>query len=107
VLPIPPEAILILPGLALAVGDELGNCFSRNRWVHGQNEWSTDNARDRRDVANEIETQIFIERRIDGISAGGTKERITIRKCFHNEFGTDIARRTRAVIDNDLFPKSL
>ena len=66
-----------------------------------------DDACDRRDVTHEIETQIFIKRRIDGISARGAKERITIRKCFYDEFGTDIARRTRAVIDNDLFSKSL
>src|SRR5215472_13182064 len=41
---------------AARIGDELGNCFSRNRWVHGQHEWSTDNARDRRDVAHEVKS---------------------------------------------------
>jgi hypothetical protein len=32
---------------------------------------------------------------------------LTVRRCSHDEFGTDIARCTGAVIDNDLFPEPL
>ena len=33
--------------------------------------------------------------------------RSVVRKRSHDEFGTDIARRTGAIIDNDLFSESL
>ena len=47
------------------VGDELWNCIGRHRWVHHQDVGEPDNARDRRDVAGEMETQLVEQRRVD------------------------------------------
>ena len=32
--PLPADAMLILPGIGLGVSDELGNRLGRNRWIH-------------------------------------------------------------------------
>src|SRR5262249_30102557 len=45
-----------LVGIGLGVSDELGNRLGRNRWVHHHGETALGDARDRRDVADEIET---------------------------------------------------
>jgi hypothetical protein len=43
---------------------------------------------DRCNVAAEIETEILVECRIDGIRACGEKKRIAIRNRSHDEFST-------------------
>jgi hypothetical protein len=57
--PTPADAILILPGLLL--GDELGNRPGRERWIDLHDERRADNARNRCDVADEIEVKLFID----------------------------------------------
>ena len=51
--------------IGFGIGDELRDCFRRERRVEGHNKGSAANARDRRDVADEIEIQICIERGVD------------------------------------------
>src|SRR5262249_1463000 len=48
-----------LAGIGLGIGDELGNRLGRNRRVHHHDEAASDDARDRRDVADEIEVFSF------------------------------------------------
>jgi len=47
------------------MGDEPGNCIGRHRWVHYQNIRKSSNARDRRNVADEIEIELSVERGVD------------------------------------------
>src|SRR5436305_1777974 len=42
-------------GVGLGISDELGNGLGRNRWVHHHDVGTSDDARDRRDVADQIE----------------------------------------------------
>ena len=54
-------------GVCLGVSDEFGNGFCRNRGVHDHDTRHTEYACYRCDVANEIETKVFIERGVERI----------------------------------------
>jgi hypothetical protein len=64
-------------------------------------------ARDRRNVANEIEVQVLIDRRVPRVRSGGFKQRIAIGFCPSHHFGGDIAAGSRAIFDDELLPKPL
>src|SRR5262249_12685032 len=50
--------------IGFGISDELGNGLGRNRWVNLHDERHADDARDWRDVAHEIEFEVFIERHV-------------------------------------------
>src|SRR5262249_55952744 len=54
-------------GIGLGIGDELGNRLDRHRGVHLYGKRLASNARNRRDVANEIEIELVVERRVDRV----------------------------------------
>ena len=56
-----------LAGIGLGIGDELGNRLGRNRWIDHHDIGHADDARDRRDVADEIEIELVVERRVDRV----------------------------------------
>src|SRR5262245_21454816 len=85
----PPDAILILPGFALALGDEFWNCFGRHRRMHHHDEGVAADRCDWRDVADEIEIELVVERRIDGVRRGRQKQRVAVRWCLHDRLGAD------------------
>ena len=53
--------------IGLGMGDELGNRLGRNRGMDLHDEWRTGDAGDRRDIADEIEIKLVVERRVDGV----------------------------------------
>ena len=57
-----------LARIGLGIGDELGNRLGRNRWVDHHDEGTADDARDRRDVADEIVIEFLVERRVDRVA---------------------------------------
>src|SRR5262252_11074004 len=105
--PMPADAMLILPGLALAYAMNSGTVFGRNRWIDLQDEWSADHPRDRRDVAEKNKIQLGIERRVDRAGWRGQQERIAICGRTHDRFGTNIGARARPVLDNEWLAQPL
>ena len=67
-----------LAGIGLGVGDELGHGPGRHRRIHVHDERIAHDARNRRDIADEIEAQLVIERRIDGIERPGQQEGVAV-----------------------------
>src|SRR5262249_42400802 len=65
------------------------------------------NSSDRRDVADKIETELVVERRVDHMRAGDQEERIAIRRCTYDRLGADSAASPRTVVDNEWLPKPL
>ena len=65
------------------------------------------NARDGRNVADEIEFEVRIERRVDCVRRDHHEERVAVRRRFHDHFGADIAGGARSVLDDELLAKSL
>src|SRR5262249_6871805 len=65
------------------------------------------NAGDRRDVADEIETKLVVERGVDGIPTADHEQRVAVRRCAHDRLCADIAAATRPVVDNELLAEAL
>ena len=65
-----------LARIGLGIGDELGNGLGRNRWIHHHDIGHADDARDRRDVADEIEIELVVERRVDRVGSALTKRSV-------------------------------
>src|SRR5262245_38267499 len=82
------------------MGDEFGNRLRRKRWVDLQGESLAANARDRRDVADEIEIELFIERSVDRIRTSDQKQRVAIRWRTHDGLGGNIRTGTGPVLDD-------
>jgi hypothetical protein len=56
-------------------------------------------ARDRRDIAKEIEAELIIERCIDRVRCTHKEERVAICRCPHHDFGADVAASTGSIFD--------
>ena len=66
-----------------------------------------DDARDRRDVADEIEIELVVERRVDRVGRTDQEERIAVRRRTHDRLGGDIAAGARPVLDDELLAEPL
>src|SRR5262249_28957052 len=53
---------LDLAGIGFGMGDELGNRLDRHGWIHLHDKGLAMNARDRRDVADQVEIELVVER---------------------------------------------
>ena len=89
-----------LARIGLSVGDELRNRLRRNRWMHKHDLGLTSDACDRGDVADEIEVEPFVERRVDRVVRGNHEERIAVGRRAHDRLGGDIAG-ARPVVDDE------
>src|SRR6478735_9051766 len=76
-------------------------------WIHHHDGGLAANARDRRDVANEIEIEIIVERRVDRVRRIGQQEGIAVRGRAHDRLGSDVATGTRPVLDDKLLTEPL
>ena len=65
------------------------------------------NARDRRDVADEIEIELVVERRVDRVVELTSEQRIAVRRRAHDRLGGDIAASTRPVLDDEWLAEPL
>jgi hypothetical protein len=59
-----------LARIGLGIGDELGDRFGRNRRIDLHHVGHAVDARDRRDVADEIVIELFVKRRVDDVRIG-------------------------------------
>src|SRR5262249_22167343 len=96
-----------LAGIRLGVRDELGKRLSRERRVDYQDAESGMRARDRRDIAQDIEIELIVERDVPTISRSKLQEGVAIRGRSHDCLGSNIAARTRPVFDDELLTKVL
>src|SRR5262249_39261274 len=54
------------------------------------------------DIADKIETEIVVERRVDCVRRSDFKERVTIGGRPNDHLGSNIARRTRPIVHDKL-----
>src|SRR5438445_2000377 len=66
-----------------------------------------DDGRNRSDVADEIEIEFFIERRINRVRCSNHEERIAVRRRLHDRLSGDIAAGTLPVLDDELLTEPL
>jgi hypothetical protein len=99
--PVPRRRHIELAGIGLGVGDEFGDRLGRNRWIYQHHERHADDCADRRDVADEIETELVVQCRVDGVRRTVEEERVTVRRRSLGHLGGDIAAGARTVLDHE------
>src|SRR6266487_3235455 len=79
--------------------------------MHQHHEGLAIDTRDRRNVADEIEIEIFVERRVDSVRVGDQQQRVSVRRRLHDCLGGDAATGAEPVLDDEwlaeLLSKSL
>src|SRR5215216_722596 len=58
-------------------------------------------ARDGRDVADEIEIQFVVERRIDRVRRTDQEQRVTVRRRVHDRLGGEVAAGAQPVLNDE------
>src|SRR6266852_5309560 len=67
----------------------------------------TGDAGNRRDVADKIEIEPFVERRVDRIRCANHEERMAVGRRTHDRLGCDIGPRARPVVDDEWLAEPL
>src|SRR5262245_37759817 len=96
-----------LARIGLGIDDELGDRIGWNRWIDHHDLGKADNARDGRDVADKIEIELFVERRIDRVCRSDEEERVAIRGRTHDRLSADIGASSRPILDDKLLTEPL
>jgi hypothetical protein len=94
-------------GIGLGVGDELGNCFRRKRWIYLHTEGLAANARNGRNVADEIVIELFVERPVDRVRRNGQEECIAVGRRACDCLGAGICTGARPVLDDEWLAEPL
>ena len=105
--PDPARSHVDLAGVSFGIGDELGNCLHRDRWMNLHDERHADDAGNGGDVADEIEIELLVKRCIDRVGGAHDEQRIAVRRCADRGFDRDIAAGARPVVDDDLLTEPL
>jgi hypothetical protein len=86
--------------VAFRIADELGNGSRGHFWIHHDGESASAYASDRRNVADEVETEIVVEGR-DRVRCARERQRVAIGQCTRHKFGAEIASGAGAIVDNN------
>jgi hypothetical protein len=81
--------------------DQLGHGLRRNRGVDHKHERHLDRARDRSEIADDVEVELLVERRIDGSGRTDHHEGIAVGRRPHGRFGRDIGAGAGPVLDGE------
>jgi len=93
--------------IGLSIGDEFGDGRGRNRWIDHHDQGPAGEARNRRDVLDEIEIEFFVECRVDCIGRVSEKQCVAIGGCPHDRLGSDIATGACPVLNDKLLTEAL
>ena len=97
-----------LARIGFCVGDEFRDRSGWNRWIDHHDIGSAANARDWRNVTDEIESGARVERDIDRTRRHDLhEERVTVRRGSGDEFGGGIAGGTGPVFNDELLAEPL
>ena len=66
-----------------------------------------DDARDRRDVADEVEIELLVERRVDRVRRRHQIKHVAVGRRAHDHLGADIGAGARLVLDIELLTEPL
>src|SRR5262249_59742832 len=96
-----------LARIGLGIRNKLGKGFGWNRWIDQHDEGHPDSARDWRDVADEIETEVVVKRVIERVRRCDKEKRIAIGWRAHDCLSGEIGCGARPVLNDKLLAKSL
>ena len=66
-----------------------------------------EDGRDGRNVADEIVIELLVERRVECVVGNDEEQHMTVRRCFHDDFGADISAAARPVLDDEWLAEPL
>jgi len=93
--------MLSLRGFALAYAMNSGTVSVGTDGIHDQRIRKAHDARNGRNVADEIEIEFFKERGIDCVIHAAHEKRVAVRRRFYDRLRRDIATSSRPVLDNE------
>src|SRR5262245_20518540 len=105
--PVARRRIVDLARIGIGISDELQNRLGRNRRIYQDDVGLAAKASDRRDVANKIEVELFVERGVDGIRGNYKEERVPVSGRAYDRLSSDIAACARSVVDDELLAEPL
>ena len=96
-----------LAGIGLGVGDQLGDRLDRKRRMDIHHVGKADDAGDRDDVAQKVETELVVERGVDGIGRRHQQQRVAVRRGAHDRLGGDIGAAAGPAFHHDRLAEPL
>src|SRR5262249_19864222 len=91
-----------LARIGLGISDKLGDRLGWNRWIHHHDGGHATDASDRCDIADEIEIEFVVERRIDRVRRAHQEKCVAVRWGTHDRLGADVRAATWAVFYDEL-----
>jgi hypothetical protein len=82
-----------------------GTVVAETGGVDHHNQGRADHANNR-DVTDEIEGEVLIERDIGGGNRVGPQQRVAVSRCARDRVGSDIGGSTRSIVDDERLAKS-
>jgi hypothetical protein len=86
-----------LAGVGVGEREKLRDGLGGDLWIDQHKRKREDEARDRRDVTDEIEAETFVHRGIGRGRRRKHQQRVAVRRRSHDRFGADIGVCARAV----------
>jgi hypothetical protein len=96
-----------LARIGLGIGDQLWDRLGRESRIGGEDKGRAADAGDRLKVAAEIEIEVGIECGVDRVGRHRREQGVAVRSRMRHDFGADIARRARPVVDDELLAHGL
>src|SRR5262249_14232473 len=86
--------------IGLGMGNELGDRLCRKRWIYQHYKGPAGDARDRRDVTDEVKIELAVERRIDRVRRSGSRRCVAVAERWIGRFGPDFGATARTVLND-------
>src|SRR5262245_21297268 len=84
--------------VSLGVCDEFGNCLGWYQWINHHDLSLAANARHWRDVADEIEVEFVVERRVTRVRRADKAEGIAVRPRTYDSLSADVGAAARSAL---------
>src|SRR5262249_36416027 len=84
-----------------------GSVLAGTAGFHHHDIGKADDGCDRCDIADEIEIELVVKRRVDRARRAEETQRIPIGSCTHDRLGADVAAGTRAIFYDELLTQPL
>src|SRR5262245_29286402 len=93
-----------LARIGLGISDKVGDRLGWNRWIRHHDGGHASDASDRRDIADEIEIEFVVKRRVDRVRRAHQEKGVAARWGTHDRLGADVGAATRAVSTTNCWP---
>src|SRR5262249_40534168 len=97
----PDRRIVDLAWMSFGVGNEFRKGGGWNRGIHLHDEGHVDDARDRRDIADEIEIEVAKGRCVDRIDHRGQENGVAVSCWLGDRVGGEVGGRAGSVLDDE------